>query len=179
MYDPPHPFFIRLFIGIGIYNVLVFSALGGWLIYLVSGFRHLNLITDQMECIFITVVFLCKAIKGVLMFDPRYVSSFIKKILKGKLPVLYAVFLDTLLIIRFFAWIEQLKVRDESVNVIFCYGCILVMIVELPFRVLCFLYGVWPTTLWRYLLERIRSKRSRETHGNTERGDEMTTGSPI
>lgn len=175
MYDRPPSVIRGPFIGLGIYNVVVFSALSGWMIYLVSGFRHLDRVTNQIECILIIVLFLCKVIKGLLFFDPRYVSSFIKKILKGKLPVLYAVFLDTLLIIRFFAWIEQLKVNDESMNVFFCYGCIVAMIVELPFRLLCFLYGVWPTTLWRYFLERIRSKRSRETNGNTERGDEMTT----
>ncbi|PKK44409.1 hypothetical protein CI102_10572 [Trichoderma harzianum] len=153
MYDRPPPVIRGFFIGLGIYNVLVFSALSGWMIYLV--------------------------IKGLLFFDPRYVSSFIKKIQKGKLPVLYAAFLDTLLIIRFFAWIEQLKLNDQSMNIIFCYGCIVFMIVELPFRLLCFLYEVWPTTLWRYLLERIRSKGSRETNGNTERGDEMITEARI
>ncbi|KAL7782044.1 hypothetical protein V8C43DRAFT_319278 [Trichoderma afarasin] len=175
MYDGPHPYISRLFIGIGLYNALIFSALSGWMIYLVSGFRHLDRVTNQIECILIIVLFLCKVIKGLRFFDPRYVSSFIKKIQKGDLPVLYALFLDTLLIIRFFAWIEQLKVNDESMAVIFCYGCIVFMIVELPFRLLCFLYGEWPTTLWRNLLEIIRSKRSRETNGNTEGGEEMTT----
>ncbi|KAL6693776.1 hypothetical protein J3F84DRAFT_350500 [Trichoderma pleuroticola] len=121
---------------------LALSALTGWMIYLVNGFHHANRVTGPVDCIFIMAVSLCKAITQVLLYISRYRRGLLKQPLdetadKDKLEHLYAasviVFLNTLLIVRLFAWIEHFRARGESMKANSCFVSIAITAFELLF----------------------------------------------
>lgn len=132
----------KLVTGVSACMALTLWALSGWMIYLFNGFQHLNRVTDQIDCIVIFAIFLCKSLywrfgsnsqfrHDLLSESPKEASS------AKKLDDLYSgfvhIFLDALVIIRFFAWIEHLNASSESMNVKFCYACIGVTALELLF----------------------------------------------
>ncbi|KAL6821335.1 hypothetical protein V8C40DRAFT_267687 [Trichoderma camerunense] len=166
----------------GIYYALVCSALSGWMIYLVSGFRHLNRVTDQVDCIIIIIMCLYKFMEGgALALDSKYRSSVIRKLDLGNgesFSPFSPVFLNTLLIIRFFAWIEQLKTRDESTNVKFCIACIVFTTIDLTILHPRFLKDT-VSAISGGIGRLFRKGESRGTKGNAERDVETTTEARI
>lgn len=165
----------KVIFGLSIYWTLAYSALSGWMIYFVHGFRRLDRVTDQVDSIFITFIFLHKCIEGcALMLDSQQRSSFIRNGDERHAASFQPVLLHTLLIIRFFAWIEQLKTDDESTNVKFCFACIAVTTFDLLPILPGFLYDLVSSISWG-IGRLFRKGRSRETKGHTERDSEAAT----
>lgn len=132
----------KLVTGVSAVMALTLWALSGWMIYLFNGFQHLNRVTDQVDCIVIFAIFLCKSLYWRFGSDSRFRHDLLSESPKEasaakKLDDLYSgfvhIFLDTLVIIRFFAWIEHLNASSESMDVNFCYACIGVTALELLF----------------------------------------------
>ncbi|KAF3066926.1 hypothetical protein CFAM422_008897 [Trichoderma lentiforme] len=128
--------------GVSAGMALILWALSGWMIYLFNGFQHLNRVTDQVDCIVIFAIFLCKSLYWRFGSDSQFRHDLLGESPKEasaakKLDDLYSgfvhIFLDTLVIIRFFSWIEHLNASSESMNVKFCCACIGVTALELLF----------------------------------------------
>ncbi|KAL6814520.1 hypothetical protein J3E69DRAFT_359243 [Trichoderma sp. SZMC 28015] len=177
----------KLFIGASAGMALAFSTLSCWMIYLASGFHHLNRVTDQADCIVIIIIFLSKAIHWGLALKTQFRHDFLSKPPKAAAAAkkvddlssgVFHICLNTLLIIRFSAWVEHLNAGDKSMNVNFCYACIGVtalgiLVTFIGIRHL--LLEVLSSMLRKINGREQSEKRQGETEEDTERGFEMAT----
>lgn len=122
-------------------SLVVFSPLGIWMVYAAAYSDHPNGLTDVMDFMFAAILFMLSAVHLCGGVGPSLLSTLIKRsipqrgdedrpeephIASGRL------FLNIFLIIRFCAWMEDFKAKDERVNVGFCIACIVVVGVCLP-----------------------------------------------
>ncbi|KAL7782045.1 hypothetical protein V8C43DRAFT_310521 [Trichoderma afarasin] len=120
---------------------VVFLPLGIWMLYAAVSSDHPNELTDLMDFTFTAILFMLSAVHLCGGVGPSLLFTLIKRpipqrgdedrpgephIPSGRL------FLNIFLIIRFCAWMEYFKAKDEPVNVGFCIACILVVGVCLP-----------------------------------------------
>lgn len=127
-------------------SMVVFFPLGIWMIYILVRGGHPNGPIDAMDFTFTAVLFLVSAVELCDGIGPSLISTLIKRPIpqrgdETRPGELYKhsgkFFLNIFLIIRFCAWLERFKAKDERVNVGFCIACIVA--VGVCFLIACIL----------------------------------------